>query len=72
MIALVNELNAADKSSISVPELIVFGQEIGIKLDVKSVAAAEPKAEVKAEAKAPAKSLAPVKRATSYIRPFYM
>lgn len=72
LITLVNEINAAGKSSISVPESIVFGQEIGIKLDVKSVAAAEPKAEVKAEAVAPAKSLAPVKRATSYIRPFYM
>ena len=47
-------------------------QEIGIKLDVKSVAAAEPKAEVKAEAVAPAKSLAPVKRVSTYVRPFYM
>ncbi len=66
--ALVNEINAA-KSSIALPESLVFG-EVGITLDVQPVEAAQPQAEVKAEA--PVQAKASVKRISSYVRPFYM
>ncbi|MBO5830037.1 MAG: hypothetical protein J6R01_00325 [Alistipes sp.] len=66
--ALVNEINAA-KSSIALPESLVFG-EVGMTLDVQPVEVAQPQAEVKAEA--PVQAKASVKRISSYVRPFYM
>ncbi len=73
LIDLVNELNAAEKASFSVPESVVIGE--GIKYIASPVVVETPVAEVKAEAKAkvatPALNACEVKTG-GYIRPFYL
>lgn len=69
--ALVNELNAASKSSFSMPTSIVVSE--GIQLNAISSEVELPVAESKAEVKAaPAVVETNVVKASSYIRPFYM
>jgi hypothetical protein len=67
--ALVEEINSASKSSIALPKSLVFG-EVGMTLDAQPVEVAEVKVEVKTEA--PAQAAVPVKRVSTYVRPFYM
>jgi hypothetical protein len=68
--ALVEEINAASKSSFARPQSVVINENAGLKLDVKAVDVEAPVAEVKAEAEA--QVAAPVKRVSTYVRPFYM
>ena len=69
--ALVNELNAASKSSFSMPTSIVVSE--GIQLNAISSEVELPVAESKAEVKAaPAVVETNVVKTSSYIRPFYM
>lgn len=72
LIDLVNELNAAEKSSFSMPQSIVVSE--GISLSAVKVEAAENNVEFKAETKAvaPATIEANVVKTGGYIRPFYM
>ena len=69
--ALVDELNAASKSSLALPKSLVFGESMKLEVAPVEVAAsvAEPKAEAKA---AKAEVRGDVVKATSHIRPFYM
>lgn len=71
LINLVNELNAAEKASFSMPESVVIGE--GIKYIASPVVVETPVAEVKAEAKVavPALNAREVKTG-GYIRPFYL
>ncbi len=69
--ALVNELNAASKSSFSLPKSVVIGE--GTKFVATSLEVETPVAEVKAEAKVAAPVLGGNDvKAGGYIRPFYM
>ena len=70
--ALVNELNAASKSSFSMPQSIVVSE--GISLSAVKVETAENNVEFKAETKAvaPATIETNVVKVGGYIRPFYM
>ena len=69
--ALVDELNAASKSSFSMPTSIVVSE--GIQLNAISSEVELPVVESKAEVKAaPAVVETNVVKASSYIRPFYM
>ena len=70
--ALVNELNAASKSSFSMPQSIVVSE--GISLSAVKVETAENNVEFKAETKAvaPATIETNVVKIGGYIRPFYM
>ena len=69
--ALVDELNAASKSSFSMPTSIVVSE--GIQLNAISSEVELPVAESKAEVKAaPAVVETNVVKASNYIRPFYM
>ena len=72
LIDLVNELNAAEKSSFSLPQSIVVSE--GISLSAVKVETAENNVEFKAETKAvaPATIEANVVKVGGYIRPFYM
>ena len=71
--ALVNELNAASKSSFSMPASIVVNEAEGIKLNAIPVEVQLPVAEAKAEVKAaPAVVETNVVKVGNYIRPFYM
>lgn len=72
LIDLVNELNAAEKSSFSLPQSIVVSE--GISLSAVKVETAENNVEFKAETKAvaPATIEANVVKTGGYIRPFYM
>ena len=69
---LVNELNAASKSSFSMPQSIVVSE--GISLSAVKVETAENNVEFKAETKAvaPATIETNVVKVGGYIRPFYM
>ena len=67
---LVDEIKAASKSSFARPQSVVINENAGLKLDVKAVDVEAPVAEVKAEAEA--QVAAPVKRVSTYVRPFYM
>ena len=71
LIDLVNELNAAEKASFSMPESVVVGE--GIKYVASPVVVETPVVEAKAEAKvaAPALNACEVKTG-GYIRPFYL
>ena len=70
--ALVDELNAASKSSFSMPQSIVVSE--GISLSAVKVETAENNVEFKAETKAvaPATIETNVVKVGGYIRPFYM
>ena len=72
LIDLVAELNAAEKSSFSLPQSIVVSE--GISLSAVKVETAENNVEFKAETKAvaPATIEANVVKVGGYIRPFYM
>ena len=72
LIDLVNELNAAEKASFSLPQSIVVSE--GISLSAVKVETAENNVEFKAETKAvaPATIEANVVKVGGYIRPFYM
>ena len=72
LIDLVNELNAAEKSSFSMPQSIVVSE--GISLSAVKVETAENNVEFKAETKAvaPATIETNVVKVGGYIRPFYM
>ena len=72
LIDLVNELNAAEKASFSIPQSIVVSE--GISLSAVKVETAEDNVEFKAETKAvaPATIEANVVKVGGYIRPFYM
>ncbi|MBR5133428.1 MAG: hypothetical protein IKV29_04905 [Alistipes sp.] len=68
---LVNELNAASKSSFSLPESVVIGE--GIQFVATSLEVEVPVAEVKAEAKVAAPAIeANEVKVGGYIRPFYL
>ena len=69
--ALVEEINAAEKSAFSLPQSMVIGENAGMTLEVKAIEA--PVAEAKAEVKAvvETKAFAPSYNAT-YVRPFYL
>ena len=69
--ALVNEINAAEKSAFSLPQSMVIGENAGMTLEVNALEA--PVAEAKAEVKAvvETKAFAPSYNAT-YVRPFYL
>lgn len=69
--ALVNELNAASKSSFSLPESVVIGE--GIQFVATSLEVEVPVAEVKAEAKVAVPAIeANEVKVGGYIRPFYL
>ena len=72
LIDLVTELNAAEKSSFSMPQSIVVSE--GISLSAVKVETAENNVEFKAETKAvaPATIETNVVKVGGYIRPFYM
>lgn len=72
LIDLVAELNAAEKSSFSLPQSIVVSE--GISLSAVKVETAENNVEFKAETKAvaPATIETNVVKVGGYIRPFYM
>ena len=70
---LVNELNAASKSSFSMPTSIVVNECEGIQLNATSLEVELPVAEAKAEVKAaPAVVETNTVKVGGYIRPFYM
>ena len=70
---LVNELNAASKSSFSMPTSIVVNECEGIQLNATSLEVELPVAEAKAEVKAaPAVIETNTVKVGGYIRPFYM
>ena len=70
---LVNELNAASKSSFSMPTSIVVSECEGIQLNATSLEVELPVAEAKAEVKAaPAVIETNTVKVGGYIRPFYM
>ena len=70
---LVNELNAASKSSFSMPTSIVVNECEGIQLNATSLEVELPVAEAKAEVKAaPAVVNNNTVKVGGYIRPFYM
>ena len=70
---LVNELNAASKSSFSMPTSIVVNECEGIQLNAISLEVELPVAEAKAEVKAaPAVVNNNTVKVGGYIRPFYM
>ena len=69
--ALVNELNAASKSSFSMPTSIVVNEGIQFTNITAEAAVVEAKAEVKSVA-APAVIESNVVKVGGYIRPFYM
>ena len=69
----VNELNAASKSSFSMPTSIVVSECEGIQLNATSLEVELPVAEAKAEVKAaPAVIETNTVKVGGYIRPFYM
>lgn len=71
LIDLVNELNAAEKASFSMPESVVIGE--GIKYIASPVVVETPVVEAKAEAKVATPELNAYEVKTGgYIRPFYL
>ena len=71
LIDLVNELNAAEKASFSMPESVVIGE--GIKYIASPVVVETPVVEAKAEAKVATPELNACEVKTGgYIRPFYL
>ena len=71
LIDLVNELNAAEKASFTMPESVVIGE--GIKYIASPVVVETPVVEAKAEAKVATPALNAYEVKTGgYIRPFYL